>query len=99
LDSVRPVVELVGILLSIGVVFLTSWFAKLLRGGAFETPIRYAVIGFLILTLAQIAQILSQLQVLDIPALAYDILMTCFAGAVFTSVLIAAYSWKNIGRH
>jgi len=99
LDGVGMVVEVVGILLSIGVVFVTVWFAKLFRGGAFETSLRFAAIGFLVFTLAQLTQFLSQLQVLDIPALAYDIFMTCFTGAVFTSVLIAAYSWKNIGKH
>jgi hypothetical protein len=93
------VVELVGILVSIGVVFVTVWFAKLFRGGAFEASLRSAAIGFLVFTLGQFTRFLSQLQVLDIPALAYDIFMTCFAGAVFTSVLIAAYSWKNIGKH
>jgi hypothetical protein len=97
-DSVGLVVELVGILLSIGVVCVTLWFTKLLRGGAFEMSMRSAAIGFLIFTLAQFTQFLSQLQVLDIPALAYDILLTCFAGAVFTSVLIAVYRWKEIGK-
>jgi hypothetical protein len=99
LDSVRLLVELVGILLSIGVVLVTLWFAKLFRGGLFETPMRSAAIAFLIFTLAQLTQLISQLRILDIPALAYDIFMTCFTGAVFTSVLIAVHSWKNIGKH
>ncbi|MGA2461394.1 MAG: hypothetical protein ABSF82_08240 [Candidatus Bathyarchaeia archaeon] len=99
MDSVGLVVELVGILFSIGVVCVTLWFAKLFRGGAFEMPLRCAAIGFIIFTLAQLTQFLSQLQVLGIPAVAYDIFMTCFTGAVFTSVLIAAYSWKNFGKH
>lgn len=99
MDGVGLVVELGGVLLSIGVVLVTLWFMKLFRGGAFEAPLRFAAIGFLVFTLAQLTRFLSQLQVLDIPALAYDIFMTCFTGAVFTSVLIAAYSWKNIGKH
>jgi len=99
LDSVGLVVKLVGILLSIGVVFVTLWIARLFRGGVFGTPMSSVAIGFPVFTLAQLTQFLSQLQVLGIPAVAYDIFMTCFTGAVFTSVLIAAYSWKNIEKH
>ena len=81
-----------------GVVFGTLWLVRLFQGGIFETPMCLAATGFLILTLAQLTQPLAQLQVLNIPALAYNMLITCFAGAIFASVLLAAYSWQEIGK-
>ena len=98
MNSIGLVVELGGILLSIGVVSVALWFTKLFRGGALEMPMRIVAIGFLIFTIAQLTESLSQLQVLNIPALANEIFMTCFAGTAFTSLLIVANRWKKIEK-
>ncbi len=96
MDQVAFVIDLVVIFLSLGVAFVSLWFARLLTGGFLGMVMRLAAVSTLIFLMAQVMDLLDNVRILQTPTFVHSLLKVLYTGAILSAFLIVAYDWKRI---